>query len=152
MAFKQYDTLPRYFIFGGIVFSPLTKNLLLEWSKRHRGEAPSELLLEVKKFPTETERETVLALHVLATDINKGYHNISMRIIRLVNGDVYKDFNDFYQKVTIDSSPYVVFKDWRENQIVIDRKKALDSHKTIIETYQIPNDRSPDLIDRGVRK
>ncbi len=152
MAFTQHDTLPRYFIFGGLVFSPLTRNLVSEWSKRHRKKPPSELLLELKKIPMETERETVLALHVLAADINKGYHNISMRIIRLVNGDVYKDFNDFYQKVTSDSSPYVVFKDWRENQIVIDRKKALDSHKTIIETYQIQNDRSPDLIDRSVRE
>ena len=144
--FEQYDTSPRYFIFGGIVFSPLTKNLLREWGDGWQSRAPSELLVELNKLPTENERETVLALHVLASEINKGYHEISRRIIRKVNGQTYRDFEDFYQKLISSQSPYVVLTDDRQNEIVLDRQKALASHDHILKTYGIPKDRSPDLL------
>lgn len=143
--FEQYDTHPRYFIFGGIVFSPLSKNLLLEWGDMWGSRAPHELLVELTKLPTEAERETVVALQVLAADINKGYHDVALDIIKSVNGKPYKDFNDFYRQVTTDTDPYVVFTDSQENQVVIDRQKAAASHETILSMYRIPEDRSPDL-------
>ncbi|MBU0483950.1 MAG: trypsin-like peptidase domain-containing protein [Proteobacteria bacterium] len=143
---EQYDTSPRYFIFGGIVFSPLNKKLLLEWGDQWQKRAPDELLVELGNLQTETQKETVLALHVLPADINKGYHTIAQRIIRSVNDEPYQDFNDFYSKTVNGSEPYVVFKDWQKNQFIIDRKKAIASHEAILDTYKIPSDRFPAML------
>lgn len=147
---EKYDVGPRYFIFGGIVFSPLSKMLLREWGSEWYSRAPKELIVELGKLPTQTGKETVLALHVLAADMNIGYHDLSQRIIKLVNGKPYKDFNEFYHEVSTSTGPYVIFEDQLKNQFVIDRQKAFASHEAILKTYQIPQDRSFDLLEKRV--
>jgi hypothetical protein len=87
----------------------------------------------------------VVALKVLAADVNMGYHNINTWIVTEVNGTTIKDFNEFFQVVTHVTEPYVVFKDDRGFQIVIDRKKAEESLETVLQMYHIERDRSPDL-------
>ena len=142
---EQYDRLPRYFIYGGIVFMQLTKDLLKSWGKYWRTKAPQNLLIEMSNWPTETKKEIVVALRVFASDVNKGYHNLSNRIIEEVNGEKYKDFNDFYYLVTSSKEPFVVLKDKKEFQIVLNRKKAEKSHAGILKTYRIESDHSYDL-------
>lgn len=138
---EQYDQLPRYFIYGGIVFSPLTKNLVKTFGKN----APNNLVVELSNWPTETKREVVVALQVLASEVNKGYHGIGGRIVEEVNGRTFKDFDEFYQLVTNSQEPFMTFKDKKGFQIVIDRKKALESNEEILQTYRIDADRSHDL-------
>lgn len=142
---EQYDKLPRYFIYGGIVFIQLTKDLLKSWGKYWQTKAPRNLLIEMSNWPTETRKEIVVALRVLASDVNKGYHNLSNRIIEEVNGEKYKDFNDFYYLVTKSREPFIILKDKKEYQIVLDRQKAEKSHAGILKTYRIKSDRSYDL-------
>ncbi|MBN2516902.1 MAG: trypsin-like peptidase domain-containing protein [Deltaproteobacteria bacterium] len=142
---EQYDQLPRYFIYGGVVFTQLTKDLLKSWGKYWQTKAPQNLLTEMSNWPTETKKEIVVVLRVLASDVNKGYHNLSNWIIEEVNGGEYIDFNDFYHRVTSSKEPFVVLKDKKEFQIVLDRKKAEESHAGILKTYRIKSDRSRDL-------
>lgn len=144
---ERYDELPRYFIYGGIVFSPLTKNLLKGLGRAWRHRASPEMLLELKDRPTDEKKEVVVVLKVLAAEINKGYHNIRNWIVREVNGKKFKDFNEFYKTVTTSKEPYTVLRNGRGFQIVIDRRKAEESHRKILKTYRIKEDRSPDLFD-----
>jgi S1-C subfamily serine protease len=148
---EQYDQLPRYFIYGGIVFTQLTKNLLKSWGKYWQTKAPRNLLIEMSNWPEETKKEIVVALRVFASDVNKGYHDLSNRIIEEVNGKKYKDFGDFYYLVTRSKEPFVVLKDKKEFQIVLDRKKAEESHAGILKTYRIKSDCSYDLKE-AIRK
>ena len=41
--------------------------------------------------------------------------------------------------------PFIVLKDKKEFQIVLNRKKAEESHAAILDTYRIKSDRSYDL-------
>jgi len=141
---EQYDQLPRDFIYGGIVFSPLTKNLIKSWGKNWQKKAPQNLMIELSNWPTETRREVVVALQVLASDVNKGYHDISSWIVEEVNGKKFKDFDEFCQLVTTSQARFVTFKDKKGFQIVIDQEKALESHERILQTYQIDVNRSQD--------
>jgi hypothetical protein len=84
-------------------------------------------------------------VRVLASNVNRGYHNLSNRIIEEVNGKTYKDFNDFYYLVMRSKEPFIVLKDKKEFQIVLNRKKAEESHAAILDTYRIKSDRSYDL-------
>ncbi len=143
---EQYDRNPRYFIFGGIVFSPLTKNLLKRWGGRWNNKAPKELVIELSNWPSRERREVVVAVQVLAADVNQGYHDISNWIATEVNGKRIKDFNELYHIVTTSKEPFIVFKNDKGFRIVIDREKAQKSRHQILKTYNIKQDRSSDLM------
>lgn len=142
---EKYEQLPRYFIYGGIVFTPLTKNLLERWGSDWLDSAPSDLVRELKNWVTEEKKEVVLVLKILAADVNTGYHDVRAWIVTEVNGKQIKDFDEFFQIVTQTTEPYLVFKDEMGFQIVIDREKAEESHELVLRTYRIEHDRSQDL-------
>lgn len=148
-ALEAYDVLPRYLVFGGIVFSPLTKNLLLRWGNNWQVEAPYRLIVELTELPDETRREAVVALMVLPADVNRGYHDVATRIITQVNGATFAGFDEFSQLVREAKEEFVVFEDSDENQIVVDREKAVASHEDILATYRVTGDGSDEGPDRG---
>ena len=142
---EQYEQLPRYFIYGGIIFTPLTKNLLKQYGSNWPSSAPPQLLAELGSWVTEERQELVLALKVLAADLNQGYHDLYSWIVADVNGQPFKDFDEFSRLVTEPTGPYLVLRDEDYFELVIDRQKADDSHTAILRTYRIEHDRSPDL-------
>jgi S1-C subfamily serine protease len=136
----QYSQEPRYFIFGGIVFSPLTKDLVDSCKNLSR-----ELNSEIYRWPASDRKEIVVISNILNADINKGYEDFKGWIIAEVNDRRFRDFNEFYYLVTTSNEPYIVFKNTEGYQIVIDRKKARESHDEILRTYNIKQDKSADL-------
>ena len=142
---EQYETLPRYFIYGGIVFTPLTKNLLKQYGGNWPKSAPSDLVSELGSWVTEDRQEIVLALRVLAADVNQGYHDLYAWTVNEVNGQSFKNFDEFYHLVMDSKEPYLVLRDEDYFELVIDREKAEKSHENILKTYRIERDRSPDL-------
>ncbi|MBW1805758.1 MAG: hypothetical protein JRJ06_05210 [Deltaproteobacteria bacterium] len=56
-----------------------------------------------------------------------------------------KDFAGFFRIVTQSEDSYTVLRDKKRFEIVIDRKKAKESHEAILQTYRIKQDCSPDL-------
>jgi hypothetical protein len=66
-------------------------------------------------------------------------------IVASVNDTSISTFDQFVRLVTQATTPYVIFKNERGFQIVIDREKAAASHADILQTYHIEHDRSPDL-------
>ena len=148
---EQYDNLPRFFIYGGVVFSPLTKNFLQMWGEDWRQVAPENLLVELSNWPSEKRQEVVIVVKVLAHDINEGYHKIVKWIITEVNGKKFQDFNEFYRITMTSNEPYTIFKSNKNFLIVIERKKALENHEAILKNYQISKDRSSDLENMPIK-
>lgn len=143
---EQYDTLPRYFIYGGIVFSPLTKNLIKQWGKNWTKNAPKHLVVELDNWPTPSKSEIVVALQVLGADINEGYHDISNWIVEEVNNQKFKDFDEFYNLIVNSQDEFITFKDNKGKLIVIEKAPAEESQENILKTYRIKADRSQDLM------
>jgi S1-C subfamily serine protease len=137
---EQYDRMPKYFIYGGIVFSPLTKNLLKLWGDEWERDAPVRLLSECNNWPSEKRNEVVVAIKVLAHDINTGYHDLSYWVVNELDGKEIQNFNEFYRLLNGFSGTYMTFKDKDGFQLVIDHKKAQESHGIILQNYHIPKD------------
>ena len=142
---EQYEEIPRYFIYGGVVFTPLTKNLLTRYGSNWAENAPDYLVAEIDKPITEQRQEVVLALKVLSAEVNQGYDDVFAWIINDVNGKTFKDFNEFYRLVMESNEPYLVLCDEDFFELVLDRKKAEAANQDILATYRIEHDRSPDL-------
>lgn len=136
----RYDRMPTYYIYGGYVFSPLTRNLLLS-SNRNR----LELSYFATQWPTEKKKEVVVLLKVLASDISRGNNSFAMWPIEKINGETFDSFNTFFEKLTTAKGRYIVLEDKDGVRVVIDRKEAEVKQKEILERYNIEYDRSKDL-------
>ena len=143
---EQYDVLPRYFVFGGIVFCPVTKNLLESWGSNWYDTAPEELVaLLTFNYATEERTEAVLALKVLAADVNQGYQEFGNWLVSEVNGKKTRSLRELVDAIESETDPFVVLKNKWGQQITLDRERARQSRDAILKTYRIDRDRSPDL-------
>jgi S1-C subfamily serine protease len=143
---EQYDVLPRYFVFGGIVFCPVSKNLLESWGPNWYDTAPEELVAMLNfNYVSEERSEVVLVLKVLAADVNQGYQEFNNWVVTEVDGKKVRSLRELVEAVESGADPFVVFKNKWGQQITLDREKARRSRDAVLKTYRIDRDRSPDL-------
>jgi len=153
VPFEQYDTPPSYFISGGLVFAPLTKNYLLEWGSQWFFSAPSKLLHFYQNgIRTAEKREIVLLTKVLADEINLGYHDMDNAVIEKVNGKKIADLNDLVEAVEGNTEPFHVFEDDSGNKVVLKKEMVDKFSGRILETYKIKSDRSENLKTKAPQK
>jgi S1-C subfamily serine protease len=144
---EQYDVLPSYYIYGGLVFCPLTKNLLRAWGPNWFANAPNHLMAYLAYNVPEVEGEqVVLGLKVLAADVNQGYHGMSNWVVETVDGQRVRNLMELIAAVEKGAgNEFITFGDKNGQVVVLDRRKAEAAHEGILNTYRIPADRSPDL-------
>lgn len=143
VPFEQYDVIPEYYINGGLVFSPLTKNYLLEWGRQWFFSAPTKLLYyyqnEVRK---EDRRQVILLVKVLADEINLGYHDLENLVIVKVNDRKISTMSDVVKAFESNKGTYHIIEDDTGLKIIIRRESAEKYSRRILETYRIDSDRS----------
>jgi len=145
---EQYGTSPTYFISGGFVFMPLTRNYLDIRIKD--DEYGSENFYNL--FPyydageaTENRREIVVLATVLADEINVGYQGLEDIVIAYVNGKKISSIKDLVKAVESNEGKYHVFVDSKGKQIVLDVGKTGERNEIILKKYKVSSDRSEDL-------
>ena len=143
---EQYETLPTYYIYGGLVFCPLSKDLLNIWGPQWYQSAPRELaccLLD--NFPEREDEQVVVMLKALAADVNQGYQNLGNWVVDMVNGEKIWNMHDLVDRIENREEPFIILEDEYHKKLIIDRVKAQNSHQEVLEIYRIPSDRSEDL-------
>jgi S1-C subfamily serine protease len=128
----KYDVMPKYYILGGYVFTPLTRNLL----HRKKGHL-LRLRLATEEWASNSKKEAVLLLKVLAHDINRGDYNYALWMIEKVNGKEFIDFKEFVDLIKNSKEKFIVLEGHRGSQVIINRKKALAVEKEILQRYSI---------------
>jgi len=136
----RYDTMPSYFIYGGYIFSPLTRNLILS-TKRNR----LSLSYLASQWEDDNKTESVVLLKVLASDMSRGDNNFGMWPIDKIDGKPYRDFRDFYKRVIESKKPYILLEDNDGIKVIIDTKEAKAKQPNILKQYNIEFDKSIDL-------
>jgi hypothetical protein len=103
-------------------------------------------LLQARNQWSSPERsQLVVALQVLAADVNLGYHDWRNWIVDSINGEAIRDFNHFAQQLAANEQEYVVLENDNGYQMVIEHSAALASQDEILARYQIPSARSASL-------
>jgi len=136
----EYDMMPRYFIYGGYVFSPLSRNLL-------RRSSQNKLALRhfATQWPKEEKKEVVVLLKVLAAELNRGNYSFALWPIEKLNGKTFDSFDSFYQMVRDFDGDFLVLEDEDGARVIINREEALSQQPNILKKYNIEFDRSVDL-------
>ena len=144
----RYDTKPSYFIAGGLVFMPLTDELIAA-----RGAGFRVRSLSSDGMPTPERTEVVVLSHVLAHDFNRGYHSWSMAPVTRVNGRLIGKLTDLVEafktpvngRHELECEHYSGYGDNKGTRIVLDAEAAAKVLPAIMARYGVPRDRSDDL-------
>ncbi|RUM71355.1 MAG: serine protease, partial [Sulfurovum sp.] len=136
----RYDVMPSYFIYGGYVFSPLTRNLILSTDRNRIA-----LSYFAGQWQKKEKKEAVVLLKVLASDLTRGNNGFGMWPIEKINGKTFVDFKDFYQKMQNTKEKYIVLEDKDGVKVIIDRDAAHAKQNEILKKYNIEFDKSVDL-------
>ena len=143
---EQYDVAPTYYIFGGLVFAPLTVNYLKTWGQRWYHTAPKDLLnYYYYGSPAENQREVVVLIKVLADEINVGYEGLENQVISYANGRKVSRMKDLVEALEEHKGRYHIIIDEQAHKIVLDKKKVAENSQRILEKFKIDSDRSQDL-------
>ena len=140
---SKLQEAPSYYIYGGLVFEPLTTNYITSVSQEHPTDTLPAIYDREELF--ENYDGLVILVRVLPFDVNLGYSDIENRIITKVNGEKYKDFNDFVKKVRNTNSEFIIFEDEEKNEIVLDVAEVKAQREALMENYNISREMSNDI-------
>ena len=132
------ETPPSYMVYGGLLFEPLTSNYMAGTIEKLGSVYDREELYKDYK-------ELVVLVRVLPFDVNLGYTDAVNQIIVKVNGEKYKDFKDFAQKVKNVKSGFIVFENDNGDEIVLDVKEVEEQREALMQNYNISSDMSDDI-------
>jgi len=147
IPYEQYETLPTYFIYGGLVFSPLSINLFNIWGSNWFNNAPKELVsLLANNIPSVEGEQVIILLRVLPASVNDGYQNYAPWIVKKVNGKEVLNMKELVQTIeNDDGNLFVILENNTNQQIVLNRQKVKQANPQVLATYKIREDRSLDL-------
>jgi hypothetical protein len=129
---------PRYVQFGGLVFQPLSEQLI---DDADAGYSDAVSFAEVNNLVTRARREIILLGEVLPHPVNRGYQEWGGEVIRLVNGIVPRDLDHLAAILDAAKGPWVRFVSGDGYVITLDLKAARRANREILLDYGIVEDR-----------
>jgi S1-C subfamily serine protease len=142
----KYDTDPTYFIFGGLVFTPLSAN----YFQASKNSSSAFMPLYFEGLPSADRKQVVIISHILSHEINKGYGSrYNNLVVKKVNGvpiTEMKDLTGAFEK-PLDGKQVIEIDNPVEvgTKIILDAAKAKQATLDILEKNHISSDRSQDL-------
>ena len=143
---------PPYYIYGGLVFTILSTDLIKEWGEEWWNEAPIDLLyylVGTGRLNKDNKREIVILLNVLSDDINVGYHNFGNDIVEKVNGKSLSSFKEFVGLLNQvkKSEQYTIIDFENKTRLVLDNAHIDQVDQEIIKRNNIPQSYSADVAE-----
>ena len=140
---EEYDRPPRYFVYAGLVFCPVSVNLMKSWGSDWFNNAPKHWVALLNNNYRVDERDEVVALlKVLAARVNQGYQDFSAWTVKSVNGVPVKNLRHFVELVeSATDASFVSIENETGQVIILDRESAESAREEILRTYRIPRDR-----------
>ena len=141
-----YDVKPTYYLYGGLLFVPLSRDLLMTWGSEWWQEAPSEIVsIYENEIRSASRSEVVLLQKVLADRVNQGYHDFEALIIERVQGRKVRNLKDLIRIVESATDEFIRFQGHDGHIIVLERHGVDKRNRSILRRYGVPLDRSVNL-------
>jgi S1-C subfamily serine protease len=134
----EHDQRPRYYIFGGVVLMPLSKNYLFEWGRNWLQKAPIHFVNAIKNdnMPSTERQEIVFIQSVLADKENTGYDFAHADVIK-VNGVKVNSFATLVNTIETTKDKEIRLTLKGGSLIIINKEKALQANERLLKRYSI---------------
>ncbi|MBI5201439.1 MAG: trypsin-like peptidase domain-containing protein [Elusimicrobia bacterium] len=138
-----YGSRPRYYVYAGLVFTPLTRNYVDNWEW---DDVPTTFKTYLEfGLPSAERRERIVLAHVLPHAANAGYHEFRGIIIDEVNGRPIGSIEDLIEAFRHPEGKFHVIRTDaltdHDGRIVLDAAAAEKASAEVLATYGIPADR-----------
>jgi hypothetical protein len=144
-----YGERPRFFIFGGLGFCPVTVNYAQAWGEDWWNRAPRHLLALLDRPARFEGEEAVVVCGILHAELNSGYEEIAEDLVLKADGQAIRGLRHLIEVVESREAGLLVLETHEGKQVVLDRERARREGPAILARYQVTNDRSEDLVATG---
>lgn len=140
---KQYDLQPRYEVFAGLTFVPVSRDLLEAWGSNWATNIPyylRYLFTNSSDLNTSRERkEYVVLSEILADGVNAYAKGFKSNVVESVNDIEIHSLEHLTAAFQSNTGPFCTIKFMSsKTPLILDNKKAMDRHKEIMKKYQVP--------------
>jgi len=134
---REFAKEPRYIIYGGFVFTPLTKNYLNSIYSSSSGLN----MLFYQKNKTDDYQEPVVSLStIFPNEVNRGYYSASYVLVK-VNDIKIKSFKHLVSILDTMTDEYTIFEFLEKTKVILNTQDAKNSFINIKKIYNFKSDR-----------
>jgi len=144
---NQYDVLPKYFIYGGLVFVPLSRDYLRTlgsgWNDPQNAPLMYELFYRKIESPSTARTEPVVLASVLSHPVNANIGVRAHALVDTINGiriDKLEDVPKAFESNNGKAQHLLKFQPLDTIE-AIDKSAADEASSEILKTYGVPKDR-----------
>jgi len=134
---REFGKEPRYIIYGGFIFTPLTKNYLDSIYSSSNG---LNMLFYQKNKTVDYEEPIVSLKTVFPSKVNRGYFPASYVLVK-VNDIKIKSFYHLVKVLDSVTDEFTVFEFLEKTKVVLNTKDAKNSLAGIMKLYYLKSDR-----------
>lgn len=143
---SQYDKLPRYYVYGGLVFTPLSLDYLKTLPGSPSDSPNADLVYELyyrrHEDPRNLREEPIILASILPDAVNANVSSRGRALVDRINGVRIEKLEDVVQAFEkhdgaydrIDFSPLGMFES-------LERKEVAAAKERILATHGLPSDR-----------
>ena len=141
-----YDELPRYYVYAGLVFVPLNREMLMTYGEGWLGEADKLLInayaQQGLKDPEWVLRESVVLLRRLDHPVNAGMAWYKNQLVDRINGRSIDKLEDVIAAFDEGTEQFHLIEFGYHGRFgVLEREAAEQAHEEVLELYGVPKDR-----------
>jgi hypothetical protein len=142
----QYGALPRYFVYGGLVFTPLSFNYLQKKGGHASDTGNREMYYELyyrrNESPGTARREPVVLASVLADGVNANFGVHGHAVVDRINGMRIEKLEDAVSALETNKNAYDVIEFLPGHELeCLARDEVAKANPQILKNYAIPVDR-----------
>ena len=141
---RHYDVPPRYVVYAGLTFVPVTRNYLEVWGSSWLADIPfylRYLFYDSEQLNTDRQRQEYVVLsEILPDEVNSYCSGFEDQVVANVNGTPVRRLSDLPQALTSRSTGFLVIEFMgMERPLVLDVEKAEEAQRRTLEKYNVPS-------------
>jgi S1-C subfamily serine protease len=144
---NQYDILPRYFVYGGLVFVPLSRDYLRTlgagWGDPVNAPLMYELFYRKHESPETARPEPVVLASVLSHSVNANFGVRAHALVDKINGVRIEKLEDVVRAFEQDTGKDQHLIQFQPDHTIeaLDKSAAAEANTDILKTYGVAKDR-----------
>jgi hypothetical protein len=143
---NQFDTLPRYYVYGGLVFTPLSFDYLKtfgrNWADPSNGDLVYELYHRPHEKPEDARDEPVVLAAVLADAVNANVQTRARAVVDKINDVRIERLEDAIRAFETNTNAFHVIQFAPHGSFeCLNRGDVAEANAKLLETYRISKDR-----------
>jgi len=140
---NEYDVLPHYYIYGGLVFTPLSLDYLKTFGQDWNDSAGRELIYELVYRHTEDPKhwrpQPVVLASILDHSVNANFTTRGQAMVDKINGMPINQLSDVPKAFAATSGPDAIIEFLPDHHFEVIRKDdAEKANPDILSTYSVP--------------